>query len=182
MYGGRRLLTAQGEGYRPATQRVREALFSMLESRGVRWEGLRVLDLFAGSGSLGFEAVSRGAVEAWFVEQNPAACAVLRKNIDQLGIDQGVCRIVCASCARVLQKRPDAAFNVAFVDPPYGTGLAEPTLRLATEHGWLGPGGIAILETEPSAQVAWAVEQLEPVADRSYGQTRIRIWQNIKNA
>ena len=93
--GGRNLKTVEGPGYRPATAKVREAIFSMLSSRGVVWSGLRVLDLFAGSGSLSFEALSRGAQEVCLVEREPKVVQCLNQNVEALDVSDR-CRV--ASC------------------------------------------------------------------------------------
>ena len=90
--GGRNLKTVEGPGYRPATAKVREAIFSMLSSRGVVWSGLRVLDLFAGSGSLSFEALSRGAQEVCLVEREPKVVQCLNQNVEALDVSDR-CRV-----------------------------------------------------------------------------------------
>ena len=182
-YGGRVLKTAEGPGYRPAMSRVREALFSMLESRGVVWPGLRVLDLFAGSGSLAFEALSRGAAEAWFVETAPKAAELIRKNAQTLGIAQERWQVVKEDCNKLLARRARTTFDVVFIDPPYGAGQLSPTLRNAVRNGWLADGGIVAVEVEARLPLDPERENaaLVPIVDRTYGQTRIVLWTTREN-
>ncbi len=179
--GGRTLKTAEGPGYRPAMSRVREALFSMLESRGVAWRSTRCLDLFAGSGSLGFEAVSRGAPEVWFVESGKEAARVLRDNAARLGLwpdrADGV-RVAEEDCGRFLRSRAAHPFELAFIDPPYGDDALTPTVRMLLKNGWLAPTGIVAAEVSARAALdaEGMDERLSVLADRLYGQTRIVLW------
>lgn len=178
LFRGRVLKTAEGPGYRPAMSRVRESLFSMLESRGVVWNQCTVLDLFAGTGSLAFEAASRGALAVTHVENSAKAAACLRQNATMLGLDEGRCRVVAEDVAKVLNKAPHAPFDVIFIDPPYGKKLLEPTLRSVLRRGWLKDGGIVTAEVEARAVVdaEHMDAALELMADREFGQTRILIW------
>ena len=150
--GGRNLKTVEGPGYRPATAKVREAIFSMLSSRGVVWSGLRVLDLFAGSGSLSFEALSRGAQE--------------------------VCLVAESDVLRFLRGRAYQPYDVIFADPPYGENRLVPTLKAIMKGGWLAPDGYLLAEIEGLLRfdAAAAHEELELEIDRNYGQTRIILW------
>jgi 16S rRNA (guanine966-N2)-methyltransferase len=114
---GRRLVVPAGRGLRPTTDRMREAVFSSLGSWG-GVEGATVVDLFAGSGALGIEALSRGAASATFVDADPAAVRAVRANLDATGLGGG--RVVQADALRFLESRlEDEVFDVAFVDPPY---------------------------------------------------------------
>lgn len=178
---GRILRTVSGPGYRPATARVREAVFSMLESRGVVWSGVRVLDLFAGSGSLGFEALSRGAPEVCLVEKAADAVANLRRNADSFGLQAEQCRIVPADVAQFLRPRAYQAYDIIFIDPPYGENRLAPTLSAVLRGNWLAGGGFVLAEVEASLRPASlspkGEDLLRPEADRTYGQTRILIWQ-----
>lgn len=177
-HGGRTLKTVEGPGYRPAMARVRESLFSMLESRGVVWHGLRVLDLFAGSGSLGFEALSRGAEEAWFIDNNPKAAECIRRNAATLGIAESRCTVLSEDISRIISRRARAAFDVIFIDPPYGQDRLLPTLRSVMRNGWLAEDGMLAAEVELALKLdaEKAHPDLEPVVDRTYGQTRIVVW------
>jgi 16S rRNA (guanine966-N2)-methyltransferase len=119
-WGGRRIQAPPGRGTRPTTDRVREAWMSTVAPH---LPGSRVLDLFAGSGALGLEALSRGAMTATFVEQDPKAVAVLRENVRALGAGDAA-RVVRADALRYARGLGAGAFDVAFADPPYGKGLA----------------------------------------------------------
>lgn len=177
-FKGRILKTSSGPGFRPAMGRVREALFSMLEACGVDWRESRVLDLFAGSGSLGFEALSRGAVHACFVESAAYAAAVIAKNAELLHIDRERIAIVREETAKVLARRPAMPFSVVFIDPPYQKKILEPTLNTLMKNQWVSPGGIINAEVEARDRLDPEKTHplLEPLADRSYGQTRVILW------
>lgn len=181
VFRGRILKTAEGPGYRPAMSRVRESLFSMLESRGVVWAQSTVLDLFAGTGSLAFEALSRGAQSVTHVENSKVAVACLRENAVLLGLDEGSCRVVGEEVAKFLGKGPHNPFDVVFIDPPYGKKLLEPTLRALLRKGWVKVGGIVSAEVEARAvlDAERVHEELELLADRVFGQTRIMIWKKV---
>lgn len=177
-FGGRRIKTVSGPGYRPATDKVRQAVFSMLESRGVDWEECRVLDLFAGSGSLGLEALSRGSKEVWFVELRRQAAALIAENARVLGVDPQRYRVLGRDVRTILRKAPWEPFDVVFVDPPYRKGLLEPALQGLLEAGWVEAGGFVAAEVEadvrpdPSRPAG-----LELLVEKTYGQTRMCLWQ-----
>lgn len=175
--GGRTFKTVEGPGYRPATSKVRAAIFSMLSSRGVIWEGLRVLDLFAGSGSLSFEALSRGASEACLVEREPVAVNCLTSNINRLGLADR-CHVAEDDVARFTRGRCYQPFDIIFVDPPYGQNRLLPTLKAVMRGGWLARGGYLLAEVEDLLRLdaASVHAELELETDRNYGQTRILLW------
>ncbi len=175
--GGRILKTVEGPGYRPATAKVREAIFSMLAARGVVWSGLRVLDLFAGSGSLSFEALSRGAEEACLVEREAKAVQCLNQNVETLDLADR-CRVAEMDVMRFLRGRTYQPYDVVFADPPYGENRLAPTLKAVMRGGWLAEDGYLLAEIEGGLRFdAEAVhEELELDADRHYGQTRIILW------
>lgn len=177
-YGGRSIRTVEGPGYRPATGKVRGAVFSMLEARGLDWDGLNVLDLFAGSGSLALEALSRGAAYAALVEKNGKAAACIEDNLKALGLPRSRARVHRADLFRLLAGAPDRTYGLVFIDPPYGKGLLVPALELALDRGWVAPGAFVLAEVEAGLDIAPdAVHAaLTPVADRAYGQTRIVLW------
>ncbi len=133
--------------------------------------GARVLDLFAGSGALGLEALSRGAESAVFVEQAPAALASLKTNIEALGAAERA-EVVRADALRYAAGLEPGAFDLAFADPPYGKGLAPLALAGLTARGWLAPGAVAVVEVGSD-------DPLEPPAgtevldERVYGDTRV---------
>ena len=148
--GGRRIKTVEGEGYRPAMGKTRESLFSMLTSRGVVWEGARVLDLFAGSGSLAFEAVSRGAELAVLVENSAVAARCLADNIRQLGVEDCV-RLIRDDVRKTLNNTPMGCFDLVFLDPPYRKNLLNSTLQGLLKRNWLAPGALICAEIEKDA-------------------------------
>lgn len=178
MYRGRTLKTTTGPGFRPAMGKVREALFSMLEARGVDWQQARILDLFAGSGSLGFEALSRGAQEVCFVEAAPYAAKVIAANAELLGVPAGRVDIRQGEAASTLSRRPREPYSVIFIDPPYKMDVLGHTLDKAINNGWIVEGGIINAEVEAKLPFdpEKAHKRLELVADRSYGQTRVILW------
>jgi 16S rRNA (guanine966-N2)-methyltransferase len=157
MFKGRTLRTPTGRTTRPTSDRARESLFNVLEhapwSEGLA--GRRVIDLFAGSGALGLEALSRGAAFALFVETDETARGAIRNNIEALGLF-GVTRLHRRS-ALDLGKRPaslGAPFDLAFLDPPYGQNAAPLCLSALTAGGWLAPSALAVAETEAEALLA----------------------------
>ena len=164
---GRRLKVPPGATVRPTAERVREAVFDALGPVG----GLRVLDLFAGTGAMGLEALSRGAAECVFVESDPGVAMVLRENIASLD-RESVCRVVALPYERAAQGLAAAgpAFDLLFVDPPYRM-LAEVEVTLTPLlSSLLAEGGVAVIE---SAKASHAGLGLSPVFDRTYGDTRV---------
>lgn len=175
-YRGRQIRTTEGPGYRPATGKVRESLFSMLESLGVDWGETRVADIFAGSGSLGIEGLSRGAQSAVFVEKAVQAAALIRSNLEALGVDRRRCGVVKADALRWLVGGR-GPFELVFIDPPYGKELLLPTLGLLLENGALAQGGIVCVEVEAGLRFEDPPRpELFLLRDKLYGQTRICIW------
>jgi len=178
-YRGRVIKTVEGPGYRPATAKVREAAFNMLAARGIAFEGLRVADLFAGSGSLGIEALSRGASFALFVEMNRKAATTLRENLLGLEIEQSSWSIEAKDLLVVLKKSPAQPFGLVFIDPPYGQGLLLPALELVLDRNWAAPGAFLLAEVEASLNTddLAGLPGLDLETNRRYGQTRILLWQ-----
>jgi 16S rRNA (guanine(966)-N(2))-methyltransferase RsmD len=165
--GGRTLKSKKGRDTRPTADRVREAIFNMLLSRSD--VPARVLDLYAGTGAMGLEALSRGAGQAVFVESDPGACVLIRENAAALGF---------ASAAQVVEKKvlsyePEGRFGWIFLDPPYASHELEKALRRAAAH--LDDGGVAVAEHDwrkaPEAQPGLALE-----GQRRYGQTGVSIF------
>lgn len=177
-FKGRSIKTCEGPGYRPATGKVRESVFSMLQARGILWQGLRVVDMFAGSGSLGIECLSRGAECAWFVEKSRKAAGLIRQNLNELKVGGARSRVVCKDLFSVLSRPPEKPFGLGFIDPPYGKGLMVPALEKALENGWFENGSLILaeVETHVTAPDEGRLGRLELIADREYGQTRILIW------
>lgn len=179
-YKGRRIKTCEGPGYRPATMKVRESIFSMLMARGVDFEEVRVVDMFAGSGSLAIECLSRGAKTAWFIEKSNKAAGLIRKNLIDLGIDKRQAKVVSKDLFGVLSKRPEVPFDLVFIDPPYGKDFLVPALEKALKNGWIAPGALVLAEVENavSAPEEGPISEMELLTDREYGQTRILLWRN----
>jgi 16S rRNA (guanine966-N2)-methyltransferase len=166
---GRPLRTAEGMATRPTADRVRETLFSMLASRLGSFQGLRVADLYAGSGALGLEALSRGAAFSCFVEQDPRALAAIRANVDALGARERT-RIVARS-ANALP--PEPPFDLIFADPPYSPKSGSDALRQMLEAGWAAPGSWAAIETERGQFVDRQGCSLD--AERDVGRARLTL-------
>jgi 16S rRNA (guanine966-N2)-methyltransferase len=164
---GRRLSAPRGDAVRPSADRVRESVFASLGPL----QGARVLDLYAGSGALGIEALSRGAAEAVFVERAPAALEVLRHNLKQLGLTDRsrVLRSDAQSAIRQLGRRGEC-YELILVDPPYASGEAERAMLGVVESGILSAGGALVVEISrrhPPGEVAG----LEKLDERRYGDT-----------
>ncbi|MDR3320411.1 MAG: 16S rRNA (guanine(966)-N(2))-methyltransferase RsmD [Desulfovibrio sp.] len=170
--GGRLLKTLRSEGLRPAMGRTREALFSMLAARSIEWTGSRVLDIFAGSGSLAFEALSRGATSAVLVENADNSVRCLRANITALSL-QDRAFVAHEDALHFLRRQVTEAVTLVFLDPPYGKNLVAPSLALLPPH--LAPGAFVTAELEKEVDVT-VPNCLELVADRHFGRTRICIW------
>jgi 16S rRNA (guanine966-N2)-methyltransferase len=141
----------RSDSVRPTSDRLREALFNILtHSYGDPVAGARVLDLFAGTGALGIEAISRGADYALFVDEGVEARALLRDNVESLGLG-GVTRIFRRDASRLGPAHPLDPFSLVFLDPPYGKGLAEKSLISARDGGWLVPQALLVVEEAADA-------------------------------
>ncbi|MDN5766499.1 MAG: 16S rRNA (guanine(966)-N(2))-methyltransferase RsmD [Humibacillus sp.] len=172
--GGRRLRTPPGSSTRPTSDRVREALFSRLEHRGLL-DGTHVLDLYAGSGALGLEAASRGASLVVLVESHRTAAAVIRTNVDSLGID-GV-RVVTDTALHALTVGPvdGIRMDLVLLDPPYDVGEADlaAVLTALVDQGWLAPEAFVVVERAArTPQPSWPAG-LELSGERRYGDTTV---------
>ena len=167
----RRLLQApSGDATRPTADRTRETLFAMLTSRLGDFEGLRVADLFAGSGALGLEALSRGAATCLFAEQDPAAIRALRANIANLRAQQA-CDVRAVS---VMSLGPAAEpYDLILLDPPYGSGAGAVALDRLRRLGWIGEATWVALET--AADEPPKVKSLEPESERIVGAARLTL-------
>lgn len=177
---GRAIVAPDGQGTRPTSDRARQAVFNVLEHAawaqdidGGPLAGARVMDLYAGSGALGFEAMSRGAAFCLFVETADEARGAIRENADAYGL-MGATRVHRRD-ATDLGTRPGSAgeaFTLAFLDPPYGKGLGEQTLTRLIEGNWLAPGAIVVFErgaTEPEVETP-GYERLD---QRDYGAAQV---------
>ena len=172
-FRGRPLATPRTGAIRPTTDRTREALFNVLAHRHAETlEGARVLDLFAGTGALGIEALSRGASSCLFVEESAEGRALIRDNVEALGL-QGRTRIFRRDATDLGDAGTIMPFTLLFADPPYGKGLGEKALAAARNGGWLRPKALCIVE-ETSAAAFDAGAGFTLVNERSYGDTVIR--------
>lgn len=173
---GRTLKTVSGPGYRPAMGKVRESLFSLLEARGVVWQESIVLDLFAGSGSLAFEAISRGASKAYLIEKDPKAAQCISANAQNLGISDK-CSVLTEDAVKFAGKRPAEQVSVVFIDPPYAENLLPQTLKNLLRREWLEEGAFVVAEVEKHLKInTEGFEGLTLELDRNYGSTRIIVW------
>jgi 16S rRNA (guanine966-N2)-methyltransferase len=169
---GRSLQGPRSEGVRPTSDRLRETLFNILaHSYGDPVPGARVIDLFAGTGAFGLEAISRGAEFSLFVDDGAQARALLRENVEALGLG-GVTRIFRRDARRLGAAAPGAPYNLAFLDPPYDRGLAEPALTSLTRGGWLAPDALVIVE-ESAAATFEPAPGFEVLERRDYGDTEV---------
>ena len=175
-FKGRSLPTLEAKGCRPAMAVVREALFNILAARGLSLEGARVIDVFAGTGSLGFESLSRGASFVQFVEANRALARRIAENARLLGLEGGSLAAAPADALKLLARPPRAPFDIAFVDPPYGQDLLAPVMHLLAAKHWLADGALVVAEVEKTLEYSGWPASLALEADRQYGQTRILIW------
>jgi len=146
-FRGRPLAAPSDDATRPTSDRAREAVFNILVhgTPDLELQGARVLDLFAGTGALGIEALSRGARFCLFVEDGAEARALIRRNVEALGLT-GVTKIFRRDATSLGPAGTLSGFTLAFLDPPYGQGLAERALASAAEGGWLAPGAIVVIE------------------------------------
>ena len=178
---GRRLSGPRSDGVRPTSDRLREALFNVLaHGYDDPVPGARVLDLFAGTGALGFEALSRGAAFALLVDEGAEARSLIRENIEALGLE-GTTRLYRRDATRLGAAGATGRFSLVFCDPPYGRGLAPAALAAAAEGGWLEPDALVLVEEHLSAEV-------EPPAGfsererRAYGDTAVTFFRYVGGA
>ena len=174
-FRGTQIEAPKGLATRPTSDRVRQALFNVLE-HGVpefEFKGARVLDLFAGSGALGLEALSRGARFCVFIEESAQARAAIRRNVETLGLT-GVTKIWRRDATKLGEAGTLQPFDLIFCDPPYGKELGERALAAAVEGGWAGDGAIAVLEERADVKIAWPAPFAE-IDRRRYGNTGIAI-------
>ncbi|HUC51697.1 MAG TPA: 16S rRNA (guanine(966)-N(2))-methyltransferase RsmD [Xanthobacteraceae bacterium] len=169
---GRVLAGPKSQGVRPTADRLRESLFNiLLHAYGDPVTGARVLDLFAGTGAIGIEAISRGAAFCLFVDDGAEARALIRQNVDALGLGQ-VTRVFRRDATRLGAAHPVEPFGLVFLDPPYRKGLALPALAALREGGWLLPQALVVVEEAADAELA-APAGYEELERRSYDDTMI---------
>jgi 16S rRNA (guanine966-N2)-methyltransferase len=167
---GRGLASPSSREIRPTADRLRESLFNILmHAYGDPVDGARVLDLFAGTGALGIEAISRGARFALFVDNGTEARALLRANIEALGLG-GVTKVFRRDATDLGAAHPVEPFSLVFLDPPYGKRLAERALASLRDGGWLLPGAMLVVEEAKAAGVV-APEGYQELERRAYDDT-----------
>ncbi len=172
---GRRLKSLPGSSTRPITDRVKTALFDILGSSIV---GARVLDLFAGTGSVGIESLSRGAVEAVFVEKDPRVVRVLQENLQQTGLVARA-RVVRADVFAFLRSGPIEPFDFIYIAPPQYRGWWRRTLELLDARpGWLGPRGTIAVQIHPREFEEVPLRHLALVDRRDYGSTHLLFYRH----
>lgn len=167
---GRKLIAPKGDATRPTADRMRETLFSMLTSRLGDFEGLQVADLFAGSGALGLEALSRGAASCLFVEQDRAAVDAIRSNINTLGA-QASARVETGSATQL--RTANQPLDLILVDPPYHSGAGEVALDRLLRLGWIGPQTWVSLETAFNEDVT--IKGLTCDSERRVGKSKLHL-------
>lgn len=174
-FRGRALFAPAGEETRPTSDRVRGAIFNILVHGPYALEGARVIDLFAGTGAMGLEALSRGAVYALFVEEASPARAAIKRNIEAFGL-----------MGRTRTFRRDATdlgglpagtkpFDLAFLDPPYSRALTEPALKGLAGGGWIAPGATLVCEMRTGEAFELPAARFTLADERTYGDTTVRI-------
>lgn len=172
--GGRPLVGPRSDTIRPTSDRLRESLFNVLaHGHGDPVPGARVLDLFAGTGAMAFEALSRGAAHATLVDDGTEARGLIRANVDALGLG-GVTRVFRRDATRLGPLGANEPVTLVFVDPPYGRGLAERALGACIVGGWLAPDALVVIEEASSADFTWpgGFEELER---RAYGDSQVAL-------
>jgi 16S rRNA (guanine966-N2)-methyltransferase len=175
-FRGRPLATPRSNAIRPTTDRTREALFNVLAHRfGDRLTGARVLDLFAGTGALGLEAISRGAANCFFVEESAEGRGLIRDNVEAFGL-QGRTKIFRRDATRLGDVGTIQPFGLLFADPPYGKGFGELALQSARQGGWLVAGALCVVEEIASVPFK-AGEGFDLIDERNYGETVIRLFE-----
>lgn len=172
-FRGRPLATPRSDSIRPTTDRTREAVFNVLAHRFAdRLEGARVLDLFAGTGALGLEALSRGAAHAVFIEESAEGRGLIRTNVEAFGLT-GRTKIFRRDATAIGDIGTLSPFGLVFADPPYGKGLGERALRSVRAGGWLEPGALCVVEEIASAPFDPGPD-FSILDERGYGDTVIR--------
>ena len=173
---GHSIAPPSGSATRPTSDRVRESVFNILAHgiAGLELEGARVLDLFAGTGAMGLEAISRGARFCQFVDDSAEARGLIRKNADALGVI-GLAKIWRRDATNLGPCAPQPGFDLVFADPPYGKGLGEKALISLVSGQWLNENAIVVLEESAKAEVP-TIEGLTLIDERAYGDTKIRFF------
>ena len=174
---GRRLVTPEGMNTRPTTDRLKEALFGMIQ---FDLAGSSFLDLFAGSGQMGIEALSRGASELVLVEQDPRALSCIRRNLHSLGMEKAS-RVIASSVERAipLLQKENRRFDFIYMDPPYDHGFEKKIGELVAQYDLLGESGILIIES--SSGTAVELSGLSKIKEKIYKTTRFTFFERLEN-
>ncbi len=171
---GRRLSVPRRKGVRPTSDYLREALFDIL---GPSMPGARFLDLYAGSGAVGIEALSRGAAQVVFLEQDAGCLRVLRENLEGAGLEPR--QVIAGDVLRILPRlaRRGEGFDIIFLDPPYGSGLARRTLDMVASGDLLLPQGLVIVEHFAKETLPPQVGRLQRIREKKHGQTMLTFYE-----
>lgn len=172
---GRRLALFEGQDVRPTPDRVREALFSILQSKLGSFSNLRVLDLFAGSGALAIEALSRGASSAYLVDKARSSAIIIQENLDRCQVANKA-TVIIKEAAQALRGFSPGSFDLIFLDPPYHQGLAETALSEVAKLELLSTDGIICAETGTDENLPEAIGQLQRIDQRRYGTIMINFF------
>ena len=177
-FKGHSIAPPSGAATRPTSDRVRESIFNILAHgvEGLEIEGARVLDLFAGTGAMGLEAISRGAKFCQFVDDATEARGIIRRNADQLGVI-GMAKIWRRDATDLGPCAPQPGFGLVFADPPYNKGLGEKALLALLKGGWLNAAAIVVLEELAKAELP-EVAGLTLLDRRDYGDTQVRFYRH----
>ena len=171
-FRGRALRGPGSDAIRPTSDRLRETIFNILaHSYGDPVSGARVLDLFAGTGAMGLEALSRGAAFALFVDDSAAARGLIRENVEAFGVG-GQSRLFRRDATRLGPAAPNEPFSLVFCDPPYGKGLAQRALASCAEGGWLTDDALVVVEEAGDATLQWP-EGFALIEKRDYGEAQV---------
>ncbi len=171
-FRGRALKGPASEAIRPTSDRLRETIFNILaHGYDDPVTGARVLDLFAGTGAMGLEALSRGAAFSLFVDESAQARGLIRENVEALGVG-GQSRLFRRDATRLGTAAPNEPFSLVFCDPPYGKGLAERALASCAAGGWLTSGALVVVEEAQGVDVALP-ENFAGIEWRDYGETKL---------
>jgi 16S rRNA (guanine966-N2)-methyltransferase len=172
-FRGRSIASPAHEGVRPTSDRVRESVFNILLHgiEGFAIDGVRVIDLFAGTGALGLEALSRGASYGLFVEEDAESRGLIRQNVEALGLT-GSTRLFRRDATDLGHASPMQPFGLAFLDPPYGKGLGERTISALRDGKWLTPEAVVVWEERESSQLPWP-DGFSEIDRRTWGDTQV---------
>lgn len=171
---GRQLEAPQTSDTRPTADRIRQAIFNILEHGmpGFALEGARVLDLFAGTGALGFEALSRGAATCLFVDRDVTACRLIARNAATLGLSDRASVMRLDATQLPAAEAGDGNRQLLFLDPPYGHGLASAAITSAMDGGWLARGAFVVVEESSASSITWP-SPVHLVSRRTWGRTSV---------